>query len=60
MVLRCILKEIFYRVCGFISNAVIVAMVNHANCDGTNYPNDMKALDIPLVAGLISLADMFE
>jgi len=35
-------------------------MVNHANYDGTNYPNDMKALDIPLAARFISLAHMFE
>jgi HD-GYP domain-containing protein (c-di-GMP phosphodiesterase class II) len=40
--------------------ARVVARSHHENFDGTGYPDNLRARDIPLAARIVRLADVFD
>ena len=53
-------KESFDANHGLMATAVEVAGAHHEKWDGSGYPKGLKALDIPLAARIMSLADMYD
>ncbi len=53
-------KESFDTSHGFIATAAEMADAHHEKWDGTGYPKGLKALDIPLSARIMSIADMYD
>ncbi len=45
---------------GLMATAAEVAGAHHEKWDGTGYPKGLKALDIPLAARIMSLADIYD
>ena len=53
-------KESFDTSHSFIATAAEMADAHHEKWDGTGYPKGLKALDIPLSARIMSIADMYD
>lgn len=53
-------KESFDTSQGFIATAAEMAGAHHEKWDGAGYPKGLKALDIPLSARIMSIADMYD
>ena len=53
-------KESFDTSHGFIATAAEMAGAHHEKWDGAGYPKGLKALDIPLSARIMSIADMYD
>ena len=53
-------KESFDTSHGLIATAAEMADAHHEKWDGTGYPKGLKALDIPLSARIMSIADMYD
>ena len=44
----------------FIQMGAVIALNHHEKFDGTGYPNGLKGRDIPLVARIVAVADVFD
>lgn len=44
----------------FIQMGAVIALNHHEKWDGTGYPNGLAGRDIPLVARIVALADVFD
>lgn len=44
----------------YMQMGAIIALNHHERFDGTGYPNQLKGLDIPLIARIVSVADVFD
>ena len=44
----------------FIQMGAVIALNHHEKYDGTGYPNGLKGKEIPLVARIVAVADVFD
>ncbi len=44
----------------YIQNGAIIALNHHERFDGSGYPNGLSGKDIPLIARIVSVADVFD
>jgi two-component system response regulator RpfG len=44
----------------YLSTGAIIALGHHEKFDGTGYPNGLHAEDIPIVARVVAVADVFD
>ena len=44
----------------YLSMGAIIAMGHHEKFDGTGYPNGLHGEDIPIVARIVAVADVFD
>ena len=44
----------------FFETAELIARYHHEKWDGTGYPNELEGMEIPLVARIVAVADVFD